>query len=209
MRVGVGQPHRRRRPGRCGPAWWRGRAPRAARAKAASGGPASRRASRSRGGAPAGCGAERAHLVGQGALLVLVEVGGHPGVEHDERAVARDGGGDRGAGRSPCRPARAGGVRRGRARWPARRAGARSGPGCPATGRPAATARRRRRRGRPVRGRGRPARPWRAGGARAGASRSSRAAHSRATPEPRRPGGEGGVARRRPGRCRRSRRRAG
>ncbi len=35
-----------------------------------------------------------AHPLGQGALLGLVEVGGDPGVEDDERVVARDGGRD-------------------------------------------------------------------------------------------------------------------
>ena len=57
--------------------------------------------------------AERAHLLGQGALLRLVEVGGHPGVEDDERVVAGDGGGDPGQVRHHVAALEPRGVRRG------------------------------------------------------------------------------------------------
>ena len=170
MRVGVGQAHGGAPPG---PRWTSAVARSGPPRRTGDGGVGQARGLEGRlavevvhGAAPV----ERGDLLDQGALLVLVEVGGDPGVEHDEGPVARDGGGDVGAGPSACRRARGAAGAPMPARWPGRRAGGRSAPGCRATGRPAASGPRRRRTGRRARGRARPARPWRAGGARAGAS---------------------------------------
>ncbi len=201
-------------PGRsAGPMWTSTVArsgPRAGRARGEWAGPASRTETRSRGGAPGAPTERRAPARTKVTLLLLVEVGRHPGMEHHQRAVARR-----------CVPAtrvqvaqhvaalESRRVRRRPARWPARRAAARSGPGCRATGRRAASERRVIREGRRVRGRV-PTRAATAG--RRSSGRCSRSPRARAVERDRgrRPPRPARCRRRRPpGRCRRSRRRGG
>ena len=167
MRVGVGQPHRvglradvDEGGGQVGPVAWHRRG-RGRETRGLEGRLAVEVVDRH------GAGARARTLGGQGALLGLVEVGRHPGVEDDERMSPRRWSPPPLRGPRPCRPAPAGAgpARPGRCR--ARPAGGRSAPGCPATGRRAATVRRRRRAGRAGRGRGRPVRPWPAAAARA------------------------------------------
>ena len=103
--------------------------------------------------------AERGHLFGQGALLFLAEVGGHPGVEHDQGPVARHGGDHTGQVRQHVAALEARGVGRGPHVGQRGAQAVEAGRGCRATGRPAASAPRRRRTGRPGPDRARPARP--------------------------------------------------
>ena len=166
--MGVGQAdRRRRRRGRRGPAPSRGRGPRGGTGGGGRG---------EAGGLEGRLAVEvvhrprrppsALHLGGQGALLAPRR-GRPPPRSGTRRAARRREWWPPSAARSVTMSPRSrrGRLARRRARWPARRAGARSAPGCRATGRPAATGRRRRSTGRRARGRGRPAPPWRAGAA--------------------------------------------
>ncbi len=96
-----------------------------------------------------------------------------------------------------------------RGRWPARRAGGRSAAGCRATGRPAASSAASSELGRPAPGPARPGPRCRVPGARAGGPGRRVPCTRAGRRDAAAPAVHAGAVRRRPGRCRRSRRRAG